>query len=136
MTVIDSSAYLAFLIGEEGREQVRPWLDPAREPRSLSLLLAETGNVLWKYTRQGHLRAETARTLFSHTLDLCREGVIGIEPIERYGDQALGLAIEHDHPLYDMLFVAQAIETNEALVTGDRLQAEIASRCGIEVVRI
>jgi len=136
VTVIDSSAYLAFLIGEEGREQVRPWLDPAREPRSLSLLLAETGNVLWKYTRQGHLRAEAARTLFSHTLDLCREGVIGIEPIERYGDRALSLAMEHEHPFYDMLFIAQAIETNEALVTGDQLQAEIASQCGVEVVRI
>ena len=136
MTVIDSSAYLAFLIGEEGREQVRPWLDPAREPRSLSLLLAETGNVLWKYSRQGHLRAEAARALFSHTLDLCRNGVISIEPIERYGDRALSLAMEHEHPFYDMLFVAQAIETNETLVTGDRLQAEIASHCGVEVVRI
>lgn len=136
MTVIDSSAYLAFLIGEAGGEQVRPWLDPAREPRSLSLLLAETGNVLWKYTRQGHLRAEEAHTLFSQTMDLCREGVIEIEPIERYGDRALGLAMEHVHPFYDMLFVAQAFETNEALVTGDRLQAGIASLCGVEVVRI
>lgn len=135
MTVIDSSAYLAFLIGEEGREQVRPWLDPAQKPRSLSLLLAKTGNVLWKYTRQGHLQAEAARTLFSHTLVLCREGVIKIEPIERYGDRALSLALEHAHPFYDMLFVAQAIETNEALVTGDRLQADIASQCGIEVIR-
>ena len=136
MTVIDSSAYLAFLIGEAGREQVRPWLDPAQKPRSLSLLLAETGNVLWRYTRQGHIRADAARTLFFHTLELCREGVIGIEPIERYGDRALGLAMEHEHPFYDMLFVAQAIETNEAMLTGDRLQADIASQCGIKVVRV
>jgi predicted nucleic acid-binding protein len=136
VTVIDSSAYIAFLIGEEGREQVRPWLDPEREPRSLSLLLAETGNVLWKYSRQGNLLPEEAHALFTQTRDLCREGIILIEPDELYGDRALSLAMDHDHPFYDMLFVAQAIETHESLITGDRSQAEIASRCGIEVFRI
>jgi predicted nucleic acid-binding protein len=136
VTVIDSSAYIAFLIGEEGGDEIRPWLDPEQGPRSLSLLLTETGNVLWKYSRQGNLLPEEAHTLYSQTRDLCREGVILIEPDEQYGDRALSLAMDHDHPFYDMLFVAQAIGTEEPLVTGDRTQAEIASRCGIEVFRI
>lgn len=136
MTVIDSSAYVAFLIGEEGREKIRPWLDPLQEPRSVSLLLAETGNVLWKYVHQGSLPPEKAHALFSRTRDLCRRGVILIEPDEHHGDLALTLAMDHSHSFYDMLFIAQAIETNDVLVTGDRSQADVASQCGVEVIRV
>ena len=136
MTVIDISAYAAFLIGEEGREKVQPWLDPDQAPRSLFLLLAETGNVLWKYWRRGGLLPEEARKLFAHTMKICREGVILIEPDDYYADQALILAMNYTHPFYDMLFVAQAMETHEGLVTGDRSQADVASRCGVEVVRV
>ena len=133
MTVIDSSAYIAFLIGEEGGEAVRPWLDPEREPRSVSLLLTESGNVLWKYFRNGAIPQERAIELYTLTGNICREGVIRIEPDERYGDLALRLAMQHAHPFYDMLFVALAMETHEGLVTGDALQAKIAKKCEIDV---
>jgi len=133
VTVIDSSAYIAYLIGEEGGEAVRPWLDPERAPRSVSLLLTESGNVLWKYYRAGAIPKQRAIELFTMTLNICREGVIRIEPDERYGDLALRLAIQHSHPFYDMLFVALAMETHEGLVTGDALQAQVAKQCGIEV---
>lgn len=136
MTVIDSSAYLAFLIGEEGSERVSPWLGPEYAPRSVSLLLAESGNVLWKYCRAGAITAKQAHELYTMTETICRKGVILMEPDERYGGSALHLAIEHVHPFYDMLFVAQAMETNEGLVTSDTRQADVAERCGIDVVLI
>ena len=69
-------------------------------------------------------------------MKICREGVILIEPDDYYADQALILAMNYTHPFYDMLFVEQAIKTHEVLVTGDRSQADVASRCGVEVVRV
>jgi predicted nucleic acid-binding protein len=136
VTVIDSSAYLKFLIGEEGGEAVRPWLDPEHAPRSVSLLLTETGNVLWKYIRAGAIAEGQAIELYTMTADICREGVIRIEPDELYGDRALRLAIQHAHSFYDMLFVALAVETHEGLVTGDTLQAQVAKKCEIDVFLI
>jgi predicted nucleic acid-binding protein len=136
VTVIDTSAYITFLIGEEGGENIRPWIDPENSPRAVSLLLAETGNVLWNCVRAGSLPPEHAHELFTMTRTLCKEGVILLEPDEQYGGLALRLAMEHAHPFYDMLFVAQAMETKDALVTGDGAQAEVALLCGIEVVRV
>jgi predicted nucleic acid-binding protein len=118
---------------KKGGEAVLPWLDPERDPRSVSLLLTEHGSVLWKYFRTGAISPERAVEISTMTVNICREGVIRIEPDEIYGDLALRLAIKHAHPFYDMLFVALAMETHKGLVTGDALQAKIAKKCEIDV---
>ena len=136
MTVIDSSAFLKYLMKEEGCQNVRPWLQPENNPYSVSLLLAETGNVLWKYQRNGIITSDQATGLYTKVLMICKQNVITIEPNEQYGPEALHLAIELGHSFYDLLFVSQAMVRDETLITSDERQAQIAEKCDIRVVRV
>ena len=88
MTVIDSSAFLKYLLKEEGYQKIRPWLQPERDPYSVSLLLTETGNVLWKYQRKRVIEGEKATELYVKVVDICKHNVITIESNEQYGSEA------------------------------------------------
>ena len=136
MTVIDSSAFLKYLIKEEGYQKVRPWLQPENKPYSVSLLPSETGNVLWKYQRKGIITSDQATTVYTKVLDICKQNVITIEPNELYGPKALHLAIEFEHSFYDHLFVSQAIAKDEPLITSDERQAKTAEKCDVRVFRV
>lgn len=136
MIVIDSSAFLKYLLKEEGYEKVRPWLLPEKKPYSVSMLLAETGNVLWKYQRKGVIAREIASKLYAGVVNICNHEVIRIEPNETYGSDALRLAMEYNHSFYGMLFVSQAIAGQRDLITSDERQAAIALQCGVNVIRV
>lgn len=136
MTVIDSSAFLKYLMKEEGYQKVRPWLQPENIPYSVSLLLAETGNVLWKYQRKGIITSDQATTLYAKVREICKQNVITIEPNEIYGPKALHLAIEFEHSFYDLLFISQAIAKDVPLITSDERQAKTAEKCDVRVVRV
>jgi predicted nucleic acid-binding protein len=136
VTVIDSSAFLKYLLKEEGYEDVRPWLQPEKNPYSVSMLLTETGNVLWKYQRNGVIAREIATKLYSEVVNICHHEVIRIEPNETYGSDALRLAMEYNDSFYDMLFVSQAITGQRCLITSDERQAAIALQCGVKVISV
>lgn len=136
MTVIDSSAFLKYLMKEEGYQKVRPWLQPEKTPYSVSLLLAETGNVLWKYQRKGNITSDQATTLYAKVQEICKQNVITIEPNELYGPKALHFAIEFEHSFYDLLFVSQALAKDVPLITSDERQAKTAEKCDVRVVRV
>lgn len=121
---------------EEGYQKVRPWLQPENKPYSLSILLAETGNVLWKYQQKGIIASDQATTLYAKVREICKQNVITIEPNELYGPKALHLAIEFEHSFYDQLFVSQAIAKDEPLITSDERQAKTAEKCDVRVVRV
>lgn len=136
MTVIDSSAFIKYLLKEDGYQNIKPWLLPDNDPHSVSMLLAEVGNVLWKYHRKNLIAESAAVELYEKVVDICKHQVITIEPDEKYGTEALHLAMNHAHPFYDMLFVAQAIAGQRDLVTSDVRQAMIAETCGVKVFRV
>ncbi len=136
MTVIDSSAFLKFLLKEDGYQYIKQWLHPDKDPHSVSMLLAEVGNVLWKYHRMSLITEEKAGELYNKVVDICKHTIITIESNEQYGNDALHLAMKHDHPFYDMLFIAQAIAGQRDLITCDKSQATIAEKCGINVFRV
>lgn len=121
---------------EEGYQKVRPWLQPEKTPYSVSLLLAETGNVLWKYQRQGNITGDQATTLYAKVQEICKQNVITIEPNELYGPKALHFAIEFEHSFYDLLFVSQALAKDVPLITSDERQAKTAEKCDVRVVRV
>jgi predicted nucleic acid-binding protein len=136
VTVIDSSAFVKFLLKEEGYEKVRPFLQPEKDPHSVSMLLAETGNVLWKYQRMGSITREKTLELYTKVMEICNQNVILIESNEQYGHKALKLAIEYKHSFYDMLFISQAICYQTDLITVDKRQTTIAEECGIKVINV
>lgn len=136
MTVIDSSAFLKYLLKEEGYQNIKSWFYPENDPYSVSILLAEAGNVLWKYQRMGSITSDIAAELYLKIIDICKHKVITIESDEQYGYDALHLAMKYNHPFYDMLFVAQAVAGKRPLITCDERQAKVAEKCGLEVFRV
>jgi predicted nucleic acid-binding protein len=111
-------------------------LQPEKTPYSVSLLLAETGNVLWKYQRKGNITGDQATTLYAKVQEICKQNVITIEPNELYGPKALHFAIEFEHSFYDLLFVSQALVKDVPLITSDERQAKTAEKCDVRVVRV
>jgi predicted nucleic acid-binding protein len=49
-------------------------------------------------------------------------------------DEAVALALDNRHPVYDCLYLALAIERREPLLTADRKLAELARGSGVDAV--
>ena len=79
------------------------------------LLIAEVGNVLWKRMRRGDLKAAAARRCFEQLL---RDSPILLDS-PAVSTSALLLAMAHNHPVYDCLYLAWALEQRCDLVTAD-----------------
>jgi predicted nucleic acid-binding protein len=91
-----------------------------------SFLLIETANVLYKQSRAGKIQP-----------DLCAESIndLGlllaeIIPDQQLLGQAIGLALEWQHPVYDCLYTALALERREPIATADRKLALLAQKTG------
>jgi predicted nucleic acid-binding protein len=135
--VIDSSAFSKFLLREEGWEGVIPYLEPDLEPYSVDMLILETTNVIWKYVRKyGLITEEHALRLHEGMMKLVDENVIVLESSGKYLNTALRIAMAHDIPVYDSLFIAQAKSLGAELITSDRRQGEVARKLGLEVIHI
>ena len=118
---------------------VRAVMDPARQPALLdklvqaedvvapTLLRVETANALWKYQRDGRL--STSETLERHAEALAL--------VQRFVDEdvlfpeALHLAIDVGHPVYDAVYAVTARRQAATLVTFDRRLAELCKRAKI-----
>ena len=100
-------------------------------PYSLEIAVKETANALWKrVVLLGDIGIERARILLDYLLELS-EIALKIEPQRAYLQRALEIAIECEIPIYDALFLAQALAKKAELATSDREQAEVASSLGI-----
>jgi predicted nucleic acid-binding protein len=122
---------------------VRAVMDPAAQPGLLDriaaashviapvLFRAEVGNALWKYRRAGALDAVDAIDRHAEACAL----------VDRFEDdaamfpEALHLAIQQDHPVYDALYLVTARRHAACLVTFDRRLHERCERVRIEAER-
>jgi predicted nucleic acid-binding protein len=87
------------------------------------LLLVECVNALWLRLRRGEVALGDAvaamRRLQAVPLDLASDA--GLAP------QALSLSAELDHPAYDCMYLALALEHAAVVVTADRRFAAVAA---------
>ena len=97
------------------------------------LMLTECGNILWRKARLGQI---TTRNAIEWHADLA------LVPVEYLDDhallpQALALAIQLDHPIYDCLYIAASLECGAPLVTADaRLHRKLVTNGSVEVTPI
>jgi predicted nucleic acid-binding protein len=120
--VVDSSVALKWVLDE-------PESEAALSLRGEELIapgfwLAEAANALWRHARLGQITAEQALALYD---DLADAPVVSL-PIEPRVRQALELAIEMDHPIYDCLYLAVALNHRTEVVTADRRFASAVAR--------
>ncbi|HTG20377.1 MAG TPA: type II toxin-antitoxin system VapC family toxin [Reyranella sp.] len=110
--VIDASIAIKWVIEEEGTPQA---LTLRRKARLLApeLLVAECANILWKKARRNELSREEALL----AARLLQTAAIELVPTRSLLAAATRIAIELDHPAYDCLYLALAIENDCRFVT-------------------
>jgi predicted nucleic acid-binding protein len=128
MAVVDASVAVSWFIYRPENEQTAPWLEKT-DLIAPDFILAEVGNAFWRYIQRKHLEIEEAIAILDR-LPGCFSRLI---PIGELVNNALLLAKEHDHPIYDCCYLALAQREKESLVTLDRRMAEIGERTGVKV---
>jgi predicted nucleic acid-binding protein len=114
--VVDTMVFAYALLGvEEFREKAIGVLEKAKSVAVPDTIRAELANVLWQWVRHRGVdpahafsAMEDAESLYSKVLSS-----------EALWQHALALAIEHDHTVYDTLFVSAAEQERTRVVTFD-----------------
>jgi predicted nucleic acid-binding protein len=118
---------------------VRAVMDPARQPALLdrlvqaedvvapTLLRVETANALWKYQRDGRLSTSEALERHAEALALVQRFV----EEDILFPEALRLAVDADHPVYDAVYAVTARRQAATLVTFDRHLSELCKHANI-----
>lgn len=113
--VIDASVLIKLFVSEDGSREVASAVKKADELLAPELLLAETGNILWKYVPRNDLAAADANQILAEMMQMPIQFTATSELIEA----ALKLAIETDRTVYDCLYLALAVHSKEVLLTAD-----------------
>jgi predicted nucleic acid-binding protein len=112
--VIDASVAIKWVVEEEGTSQALTVLQRATL-MAPELLIAECANVLWKKVRRKELSGDeallAARLLAAASIELV--------PSRPLLETATRLAIDLDHPAYDCLYLALAIDKGCPFITAD-----------------
>ena len=113
--VIDASVALKWVVEEEWTPQA---LTLRRQAALLApeLFVAECANILWKKVRRKELTAEVARL----AAGLLQAADVELVPTRWLLVPATRLAIDLDHPAYDCLYLALALENDCPFITADR----------------
>ncbi len=77
---------------------------------------AEFANVVWQWARHDHITPDAGREALEDAAAL----VTRTFPVTDLNAEALALAVEADHPVYDTLFVAAALREGTRVITFDR----------------
>lgn len=125
--VIDASVAVKWVVEEDGTAAALALLNsvPLAAP---DLLVAECANILWKKVRRKELQREEAIM----AARLIQSVDIEVFPTRHLLEAATSLAVELDHPAYDCIYLALALDNEWRLVTADdrlRRKLDQASAC-------
>ena len=128
MIVIDASALIAFFLREEGWERLVNYMKIAM---SVDHAVKEFYNAVWKavYIKK-FISFEEAIKIINLFKEYCARNLI-IESENKYIDDAFKISIQKGIPIYDALYIAQAIRNNKPLLTLDTKQGNIARKLGV-----
>lgn len=128
--ILDTSAALHVVLQGEHAAQLAQVLEQATQVLSPQILRAELGNALWKYMRwqqmpldQALQHWEDAAGLIDQLLD---DAVLM--------PQAMSLATKHEHSVYDMLYIAAALQQGARLLTLDKKLRTLAAKIDSHMV--
>lgn len=112
--VIDASIAIKWVIEEDGT----PLALALRQKAKLiapDLVVPECANILWKKVQRNELVKEEA--LFAARL--LQSAEVELLPMRSLFEAATRMSIEVDHPAYDCIYLALAIESSCQFVTAD-----------------
>lgn len=116
MKLVDTSVVVKWFVAEEGQAEAELLIGESLA--APDLLLVEVSNALWKKWRKHELEREQAtmaQTMIASFVQL--------RPSRPFAEQALAIALELGHPVYDCFYLAMSEATDVPVVTADmRLQ--------------
>jgi predicted nucleic acid-binding protein len=134
--VVDASVAAKWYFPEEGRASATSLLSDRIDGRvellAPDLIESEFANLLWKKARRG----ECSDAIAAEILSLWEEDRPTRIDSSLIVHRALELALRLDHPVYDCLYVAAAIEYEAALATADARLLRLARGVVAEVLPI
>lgn len=113
--VIDASVAIKWVVGEPGSEAAVRLVNGEARLSAPDLLMPECANILWKKARRGELSREEAGL----ALDLLVRADVELVPSRALAASALALSLDLDHPAYDCVYLALAIQRGDTFVTAD-----------------
>ena len=120
--VVDASVAVKWVVPESGSDRARLLAQAKLE--APDLLSVECANILWKKVRLGHLTRRAA----ADCLRLLLAMPVAVVGSRELLDSALRLSLELDHPVYDCLYLALALQRRFPLVTADEKLAKAARK--------
>jgi predicted nucleic acid-binding protein len=120
--IVDASVAVKWVVDEEGSDAAAALAD--RELAAPEILLGECANALWAKSRLREITPSEA----SERLDVLCGAPVELVAVAMLVQDALRLALLLDHPVYDCLYLALALQREIPLITADRRCAEAASR--------
>ena len=129
--VLDTSVAANIVLQTQAAAQLVAELEQAQLVLAPTLLHSEIANTLWKQVRFGQLGHDAAIGLYNDGIALVDEFI----PDQDLAVQALSLAVKHQHPAYDMLFVALAQRFGCTLLTVDSKLIAVARKIDVTLVR-
>jgi predicted nucleic acid-binding protein len=112
--VIDASIAIKWVVEEHGTPEALILRQKARLIAP-ELLVAECANILWKKVKRNELLKEEALL----AARLLQGAEIELFPTRSLFEAATRMSIEIDHPAYDCLYLAVAVEKECLFVTAD-----------------
>lgn len=128
LVVVDASVAVKWVLDEPGSAWARALPGSGAQLLAPDLLPTECGSVLWRMARTGRIDPAMLERFWSR---------IGATPLMTCGtgwreaDAAMRLAMRLDHPIYDCLYLALALERGAALATADRRFLTVVGRTGV-----
>lgn len=116
MIVVDASVVMKWFVAEAMHAEagrLKPVFVRLVAP---DFMLTEVANIAWKKVRRGELSADAAAAIIAEL----RTSPLRLVPTPPLMEQALAVALEVDHPVYDCLYVAAAMQLKGVCLTADR----------------
>jgi len=129
--VVDASALSAFILREEGWEELARYL-----VRSLSVdhVVKEVANTIWKAACvRKVLTVDEALKAFKILLMMVGKNLV-LRSELKYLSMAMNISLKHSITIYDSLYIAQAIMENTSLLTLDEKQRRVAKALGVNTL--
>lgn len=130
MLVIDASVAFKLLVAEGGSAEALAYLDSDDTLIAPDLILIEIASALWKRVRQSELHEVHAE----RALAALPEFFARIDAAVDFIPQAFRLSMQLRHPVYDCIYLAQAMAVNGVVVTADAALVKAAARGGLDTL--
>jgi len=131
--VIDASALSAYLLREEGFEEIKKFI--VEGVVSVGLVVKEVANAILLAYRRGRIKLEEAGRVFEALNSLLNVNV-KIEGQEALLREAFDIALKHEATIYDALYIALARKRKVELISRDERQVKVAREVGVRTLFI